>query len=619
MVRNRLIRISRADKGGATVIQNIPDYEAEALRQLNNPLHYEALTINPTRDIAEESNTLLDRLKDMKMIDENTYNWGLLTADSTRTSIFYHLPKIHKTLDHPPGRPIVSGCGGPTENLSKLIDHWLQPLVQLLPSYIKDSTDFLQTITEWNNKYAPLPAHALIVTIDVVGLYTNIPHDEVEVSVTEALNNQSNHGTPPLSMVLKIINHVLKNNVFSFGDLMFKQIHGTAMGTPMAPTIANLFMGWLERSIISNSPMDIAEWKRYIDDIITIWLHGEDKLTEFMEWLNSLHPTIKFTHSFGRTNVPFLDISLTIDENGQIKTDLFVKKTDAAMILPFYSCHPRHCVRSIPYSQCLRLRRLCSKDEDFHSRCLELKEKLTTRGYPSALIHSAIDKAYNIPRQVALEYVRKDKSLERVPYVIRHNPLNPPLNVWLKTYLPVMHTSRRMLKAVPLPPIIGERNCTSLGNMLMPSKIPKKPSPSPENPGCHPCKKCTLCKTHLKDTRKFHSVVTGESFTIRDDLSCSSSNVIYLMDCSRCNKVQYVGETGQTIKRRFYNHTYNIRHKIDTLVSKHFVEPEHSISDMTCTIIEQVKIDNTDYRKQREKFWRYKLKTNFPDGLNVFD
>ena len=52
---------------------------------------------------------------------------------------------------------------------------------------------------------------------------------------------------------------------------------------------------------------------------------------------------------------------------------------------------------------------------------------------------------------------------------------------------------------------------------------------------------------------------------------------------------------------------------------KHFVEPDHYISDMTCTIIEQVKIDNTDYRKQREKFWRYKLKTNFPDGLNVFD
>ncbi|KAL8607498.1 hypothetical protein ACOMHN_004468 [Nucella lapillus] len=65
---------------------------------------------------------------------------------------------------------------------------------------------------------------------------------------------------------------------------------------------------------------------------------------------------------------------------------------DAAMILPFNSCHPRHCPRSIPYSQCLRLRRICSEDSVFVKRCQELKVKLQRRGYPGSLIDAAMRK-----------------------------------------------------------------------------------------------------------------------------------------------------------------------------------------------------------------------------------
>ncbi|KAK7097015.1 hypothetical protein V1264_004056 [Littorina saxatilis] len=66
-------------------------------------------------------------------------------------------------------------------------------------------------------------------------------------------------------------------------------------------------------------------------------------------------------------------------------------------------------------------------------------------------------------------------------------------------------------------------------------------------------------------------------------------------------------------------HTPMIRKDVDTLVAKHFRSPEHSLSDMRVTVIEQVKVDNVDIRRQRERFWRYKLRTNYPEGLNVFD
>ena len=137
--------------------------------------------------------------------------------------------------------------------------------------------------------------------------------------------------------------------------------------------------------------------------------------------------------------------------------------------------------------------------------------------------------------------------------------------------------------------------------------------------GCHPCSGCVLCKTHLQDTNTFCSVVTGRSYFIRDNVTCISTNVIYLIDCAQCHSTQYVGETGLTVRRRFYGHTYAIRKGLDTLVARHFVSPGHSLADMRCTVIEQVKATDAAVRKLREKFWRHKLHTNFPDGLNVLD
>ncbi|KAL8603101.1 hypothetical protein ACOMHN_046014 [Nucella lapillus] len=122
-----------------------------------------------------------------------------------------------------------------------------------------------------------------------------------------------------------------------------------------------------------------------------------------MTILHSFPREFQFRGSYGRTNVPYLDVSLSIDPDGHLTSDLHVKPTDAAMILPFNSCHPRHCPRSIPYSQCLRLRRICSEDSVFEKRCQELKVKLQRRGYPGSLIDAAMRKVSDQPRASTLQ------------------------------------------------------------------------------------------------------------------------------------------------------------------------------------------------------------------------
>ena len=82
-----------------------------------------------------------------------------------------------------------------------------------------------------------------LVTIDVIGLYTNIPHQDVLTELRFHLNSMPQTNIPPIERVADVANQVLFSNVFSFEDDYLQQIFGTAMGTPMAPSAANLFMG----------------------------------------------------------------------------------------------------------------------------------------------------------------------------------------------------------------------------------------------------------------------------------------------------------------------------------------------------------------------------------------
>ena len=124
----------------------------------------------------------------------------------------------------------------------------------------------------------------------------------------------------------------------------------------MAPSAANLFMGWLEAQLLASSPVPVSQdtRKRFIDDIFLLWTGTPEDLDVFFDHINSFHPTIKFTITSSTDQLPFLDILISL-KNGFLKTDIHSKPTDSHAYLPSSSCHPRHVVKNIPYSQFLRL------------------------------------------------------------------------------------------------------------------------------------------------------------------------------------------------------------------------------------------------------------------------
>ena len=108
----------------------------------------------------------------------------------------------------------------------------------------------------------------------------------------------------------------------------------------LAPSYANLFMVKFEDKYVYTYKDQPYWWKRYIDDIFLLWPLGKPKLDMFVSYLNSCHPTIKFTAHISEVSVDFLDTIVQILQNGTLITNLFTKPTDSHNYLHYCSCHP---------------------------------------------------------------------------------------------------------------------------------------------------------------------------------------------------------------------------------------------------------------------------------------
>ena len=262
------IIIKGTDKGSVVVVWDREDYLKEAYRQLDDKEVYEQFSDNPS----VLANTLMKALEKIRLrwdLPKDTL--GYFLVKDPKFARFYLLPKIHKRLHDVPGRPVISNCGYYTENISSFLDYHLQPLAQKVKSYIQDTNHFLNRL----RSLGKLPQGAILCTVDVVGLYPNIPHSEGLTSLRRVFELRDNKQISN-NILIELAGIVLKSNIFQFDEKTFKQVRGTTIGTKFAPPYAILFMA----------------------DIFFIWEHGKESLEKFLNKLNSFHPTIKFTDEY---------------------------------------------------------------------------------------------------------------------------------------------------------------------------------------------------------------------------------------------------------------------------------------------------------------------------------
>ena len=192
--------------------------------------------------------------------------------------------------------------------MSAYIDKILQPFLPTIASYIQDTAQFLNC----TSKIKSVPHNALIVSMDVKTLYSSIPHSD-GIKACEIFVIENGFPSMEISSITKIIDFILTPKYFEFNDKSYTQTHGTAMGTKMAPTYANIFMWNCKKHLLDSCTDQPFLYLRYVDDIFSIWQHGEDKLEQFHAYVNSMQPNINLTLTSSATNIPYLDVSVSFD------------------------------------------------------------------------------------------------------------------------------------------------------------------------------------------------------------------------------------------------------------------------------------------------------------------
>ena len=233
-------------------------------------------------------------------------------------------------------------------------------------------------------------------------------------------------------------------------------------------------------------------------------------------------------------------LTLLVSITGNIlTTSVFYKPTDSHSYL-LYSSHPNHTKQSIPFSQFLRLRRLCSEDEDFQSKSLEMREYLVQRGSPTSLLDTAFSKACQIPRSETLSNsVTNVTDHNRTPLVLTFHSFNFKVRDVIRKNFDILRNDPEISSIFSYNPLVSFRHSKNIRETLVHSSLPQELS-SPC--GTFPCGvgQCKTCKFIDSST-----TISAPEFVyhIKHHFTCTSSHLIYFISCSRCGML-YIGETG---------------------------------------------------------------------------
>ena len=245
--RDRDHIVLTADNGVAMVIMDRQDYINKA-NQLLNQNTYRSIAKDPTSSIKNKLINILKRVKNQTGLDSNTYKSMYPTGCVPPK--FYCLPKIHKP--DTPLRPIVSSCGSVTYGVAKELAKILKPLVGKSPHHITSTQDFVEQARQ-----IKLEPGECLSSYDVSALFTSVPIDPALNIIKDLLDKDTTlkeRTVMEVGDIILLLEFCLKNTYFSFQDQFYEQVEGAAMGSPVSPIVANLYMEYLEQKALSTAP-----------------------------------------------------------------------------------------------------------------------------------------------------------------------------------------------------------------------------------------------------------------------------------------------------------------------------------------------------------------------------
>ena len=200
------------------------------------------------------------------------------------------------------------------------------------------------------------------------------------------------------------------------------------MGSKCSPSFAITYLDKFEREHVYTYPHQPLIWLRYIDDVFCIFQGTLEQLLDFINHLNAQDENIQFTAEYSKKHIHFLDTTVSLTK-GSVQMDLFCKPTDSHSYLRYNSAHPLKCKQSIPFSQFLHIRRICSSLDDFDRHVITFSKYFRNRGYPLHILEEAAIRARRLNRDTLLLPSKKeeDNTKDLIPLITTFHPTDNSL------------------------------------------------------------------------------------------------------------------------------------------------------------------------------------------------
>mgnify|MGYP001794966372 FL=1 len=439
--------------------------------------------------------------------------------------------------------------------------------------------------------------------------------------VEKALDTRSLK-SPSTECVIEGLSICLFNNNSVFANEHLLQTNGTATGAPNSCSYADLAVSPIDLAVteqMNSGTPELRYFGRYRDDIFSLWCGSRDKLDNFFNYLNTLSDDLKFTMEVSVKEICFLDLRITND-NGKLNTTVYSKPTDSHLYLHSKSCHPKKSIVGIEKGVALRLKRICSTDQEFNNKRNEYSKYLVNRGHTQPSVNKAFKSVSSMTRDEARTPKGHVNKNFPITFTSKYNPRGPNIKSIVQKNLHILEDD---LKNDILVSFKRESNLKELILRADPYQI-KTDLLDHTSHSYKACEKsCDSCKNYVDEISTIRSSATGRIFHIKRDSSCNSKNIIYVAYCTLCGK-QGVGSTTNW-KPRLANYKSHIKMKrLTCRIVRHFVEEcvDNSLSNLRFIIVD--KVNNTEGLDQKEidnlllkkeKFWIGTLVTQH-QGLN---
>lgn len=281
-------------------------------------------------------------------------------------------------------------------------------------------------------------------------------------------------------------------------------------------------------------------------------------------------------------------------------------------------------MNNIPKSQFKRIKRNCTRDEDFATQSQIIKNRFLERGYKPSLIENSYKKICD-----GTQTKNTSKSVEEntvvAPFITNYHKGAEKLKRIINKNWFILKNDSVIGNRLPEKPKIVFRKAPNLRDIITHSYIKEDNAKRSCLSGFFNCAKCKACTEAGMTNRKknIQSIEhNGVSYNIQDFSTCDSINVIYVLICP-CN-LWYIGRTSRKLKTRVREHCRNIRLGLEThSVPAHYkIHHNRDPAGLRFFALEVIKSwwrgDNLDQKlNQREAYWIYHLKTLTPAGLNI--